>query len=200
MDYHYTWEMARYFEPLVGWLRHSGFFSFYVHLPVDSALGIGLFVWVYRRIRHSASVEVLKGTRQTLWYALYASVSWLTLASFGVGLKTMIVEELDYQERKWFEPYLAPGHLYITTACLAYLLFIVRAKTSYLDRFLALYVQVALMAGYVVSLYRLFGEDVEGAVGGGLLFLFFAACNYDLLKRLRQQFSGGVSKVAEVPA
>lgn len=189
MDYHYTWEWARYFEPLVGWLHDIGFFSFYIHLPVDSLLGAVLFIGVYGRIRRQGFLETQKKSSWYFWHAVYFGVSWLALTSFGVGLKTMIVEELDYQERKWFEPYLAPTHLYISSACLAYLALIIRAKPRPVDWFLALYVQVALVAGYAVSGYRIVGEDMEGAIGGVLLFLFFAVCNYDLMRRIRRDLS-----------
>lgn len=188
MDYHYTWEWAQYFEPVVGWLHRLGYFSFYVHFPVDSLLGTILFVWVYRRLRRHTLLDAPTTRWRFVWYALYYSVSWLALTSLGVGLKTMIVEELDYQERQWFEPYLGPGHLYISSACVAYLALILKSKHSYSDLLLAAYVQVALMAGYVVSVYRMLGEDIEGASGGALLFVFFLACNYDLVKRVRRSF------------
>ena len=112
--------------------------------------------------------------------------------SLAVAFKTMIVEELVYQERKWFEPYLPGIHLYITSACLAYIALIVRSKRHSYDLLLAVYLQLALITGYVVAGYRALNEDIEGAIGGAILLIFFAVCNYDLFMRVRGDFSTGV--------
>lgn len=193
MEYHYTWELARYFEPLIGWLHRIGFFSFYIHFPFDSALGVVLFIWVFRRVHRTGHLATRRSSIRFFWYSIYFSASWIATSTFGVGLKTMIVEELDYQERKWFEPYLAPAHLYISSAALAYLALITRSKPTYYHLFLALYAQVALLVGYGVAGYRVGNEDIEGALGGGLLFLFFVVCNYDLISRIRKSIQLGIS-------
>lgn len=186
LDYHYTWEFARHFEPLIGWLYRSGFFNFYVHISVETVLAVVLFAWVFARVQRTGYLGSQKGYTRLFWHSIYFSICWVAMAAFGVGLKTMIVEELDYQERKWFEPYLAPSHLYISSVAFAYLLMVTRRKSNYFDLVWALYIQVGLLAGYVVAGYRVLNEDIEGATGGALLLLFFAACNYDLIRRVRR--------------
>jgi len=198
MDYHYTWQCAKHFEPIIGWLHRNGLFNFYVHVTAETALAILLFLWVFLIMKRQIVLQ--SGFNKSFWYSIYFSTCWVATASFGVGLKTMIVEELDYQERKWFEPYLAPSHLYISSAAFAYIAFVTKAKQSHYGLFLALYVQIALVAGYIVAAYRMAYEDIEGVLGGVLLFLFFAVCNYDLIskthrilsKRLHNGMSGDI--------
>jgi hypothetical protein len=113
----------------------------------------------------------------------------MAMNSLAVGFKTMIVEELVYQERKWFEPYLPGIHFYITSACLAYIALIVRSRPHYYDLLLAIYLQVALLVGIIVAGYRALNEDIEGATGGVILLIFFVVCNYDLIMRSRGEFS-----------
>ena len=187
MDYHYTWQFAKYFEPVIGWLHRNGLFNFYVHVTAETALAILLFLWVFSRVKRQLDSQ--SRFKKFFWYSIYFSTCWVATASFGVGLKTMIVEELDYQERKWFEPYLAPAHLYISSAAFAYIAFVTKTKQSYYSLLLALYVQIALVAGYFVAAYRMAYEDIEGAIGGALLFLFFAVCNYDLISKAQRILS-----------
>ncbi|HSE98618.1 MAG TPA: hypothetical protein VLD57_10175 [Blastocatellia bacterium] len=200
MDYHYTWEFARHFEPLIGWLHRRGLFNFYVHIPVETALAIALYIWVRARVRRTGYLDSRKRFSRFFWHSIYFSICWIAMASFGVGLKTMIVEELDYQERKWFEPYLSPSHLYISSVAFAYLFLITKSKSSYYDLLCALYIQIGLIAGSVVACYRMLNEDIEGATGGALLLLFFAVCNYDLIRRARRILSVNVSARSSVPA
>jgi hypothetical protein len=200
LDYHYTWEFARHFDPLIGWLHRRGLFDFYVHIPVMTALAIALFVWAFLRVRRIGYLGAQKRFPRFFWHSIYFSICWMAMASFGVGLKTMIVEELDYQERKWFEPYLAPSHLYISSVAFAYIFLIVKSKSSYYDLLWTFYIQVGLIAGYIVACYRMLHEDIEGATGGALLILFFAVCNYDLIRRARRILSANIPAQSRVSA
>lgn len=164
-----------------------------------SALGVALFIWIRRKVRRTGYLAGQSAYIRLFWYSVYLSVSWIATSTFGVALKTMIVEELDYQERKWFEPYLAPTHLYISSAALAYLILISRSKRTYYDLALFLYIQIALLAGYAVAGYRVANEDVEGAFGGVLLVLFFLVCNYDLISRVRKSLQAGISVRTHAP-
>lgn len=165
-----------------------------------TALAIALFVWASARVRRFGYLGAQKRLHRLFWYSIYFSICWVAMASFGVGLKTMIVEELDYQERKWFEPYLAPSHLYISSVALAYIFLIVKSKSSYYDLLWIFYIQVGLIAGSVVACYRMLYEDIEGATGGALLMLFFAVCNYDLIRRARRILSASISAQSRVSA
>jgi hypothetical protein len=189
VEFHYTWEFARHFGPLLGWLHRSGFFNAYIFLPVMTLPAIALFAWVVIRLKRNNSIRTNKKTLRFLWYFLYFYICWMAMNSLAVGFKTMIVEELVYQERKWFEPYLPGIHFYITSACLAYIALIVRSRPHYYDLLLAIYLQVALIVGILVAGYRALNEDIEGATGGVILLIFFVVCNYDLIMRSRGEFS-----------
>jgi len=188
MDYHYTSEFGRYFDFIVGWLHRINFFNFYFYVPLITVLAIVLFLWVFIRVRRTNYIADRRKFTQLFWYSIYALFCWMTFGAFFVALKMMIVEELDYQERKWFEAYLTPAHLYISSVCVAYLAFIIKSRLRHYDLLLAFYIQVGLIAGYAVASYRVLNEDIEGAIGGVILLLFFAACNYDLVRRIRTNF------------
>jgi len=185
-DIHYTWSFARLFGPLLRPLHESGFFFFAVFLPVMTIPSIALFIWAVKKIRRNNTLWANNRVARFLWYSFYFYISWMALNSLAVAFKTMIVEELAYQEREWFEPYLPGIHFYITSACLAYLALVVKSKYQFYDLMLALYLQIALIAGYATAGYRAMNEDRDGAIGGLILLVFFAVCNYDLIKRLRR--------------
>lgn len=189
MEFHYTWEFARHFAPLLGWLHRSGFFNAYIFLPVMTLPAIALYVWVFIRLRRNNSIRTTRKSLRLLWQFFYFYICWMAMNSLAVAFKTMIVEELVYQERKWFEPYLPGIHFYITSACLAYIPLIVRSRPHYYDLPLGIYLQVALIVGIIVAGYRTLNEDIEGAIGGVILLIFFVVCNYDLFMRLRGDFS-----------
>ena len=153
---------------------------------------IALYVWVSGRLRRNTSIRTNNRTLRFLWQSFYFYICWMAMNSLAVAFKTMIVEELVYQERKWFEPYLPGIHFYITSACLVYIALIVRSRFHYYDLFLSIYLQVALLVGFVVAGYRTLNEDIEGAIGGVILVVFFAVCNYDLIMRARGDFSPSV--------
>jgi hypothetical protein len=188
-DIHYTWSFGKYFGPILRPLHDSGFFFAAVFLPVMTVPSIILFIWVMRRIRQNDTLAGSAGFARFLWYSFYFYISWMALNSLAVAFKTMIVEELVYQERKWFEPYLPGIHFYITSACLAYLALVIKSRYRSSDLLLAIYVQVSLLAGYATAGYRALNEDRDGAIGGVLLLVFFAVCNYDIIKRLRRGYS-----------
>lgn len=187
MDYHYTWEFGRHFDFIVGRLHRANFFYFYFYTPLITVLATALFFSVVRKIKRTKYLAEGSRISRVIWYANYYLFSWIAVGGFAVAIKMLIVEELDYQERKWFEPYLTPGHLYISSAAFAYLAFITKSTTSSYDLLLALYIQVAFIAGYYVASYRLLNEDIEGAIGGFILLIFFAVCNYDLFRRMRDK-------------
>ncbi len=200
MDYHYTWEFGRHFDFIVGPLHRANFFYFYFYTPLITVLATGLFWWVLRRTRRTHYVADGSKFSRLFWYANYYLFCWMAVGAFAVAIKMLIVEELDYQERKWFEPYLTPGHLYISSAAFAYLALITRTKSRYYHLILAIYVQIALIAGYYVSLYRMFNEDLEGAIGGFILLLFFAVGNFDLFRRVRGIFRLQIPSRTQVAA
>src|SRR5712691_676726 len=200
MNYHYTWAFGRHFDFIVGWLHRVNFFYFYFYVPLITILAICLFLWVFARVRRTNYLADQSRLSRFFWYGIYFSFIWIAVGGFFVAVKMMIVEELDYQERKWFEPYLSPGHFYISSVCFAYLAFILKQKLSYYDLILAFYIQVGLLIGFGVASYRVLHEDIEGATGGVILLIFLAACNYDLIRRVRRNFPAGIPGRRKVTA
>jgi len=196
MEYTYTWQFARHFEPLLGWLRESGFFEAHVYITVMTIPAVALFVWVIRRRRRNKLIGSGARVSRFLWNSLYFYVCWVAMTSLAVAFKTMIVEELDYQERQWFEPYLPGIHFYITSAGIAYIALTVRSSFRFPDLLLASYVQIALVLGYIVAGYRALNEDLAGAAGGIILFLAFTSCNYDLIRSARRKVKGQSAKAS----
>lgn len=196
MNYHYTWEFGRHFDFILGWLHRVNFFYFYFYVPLITVLALVLFLWVFARVRQTNYLADQRKFSRFFWYSVYSIFCWMTFGAFFVALKMTIVEELDYQERKWFEAYLTPAHLYISSACVAYLAFIIKSNLRNHDLFLAFYVQIALLLGYAVASYRVLNEDFEGAIGGVILLLFFAAANYDLFRRVRTNFQSIPARTA----
>ena len=185
-DIHFTCSFARFFAPMLRLLYNSGFFFAPIFLSVMTVPAIALFVWVVKKIRRNHTLDPTSRFVRAFWFSFYFYISWMALNSLAVGFKTMIVEELVYQERKWFEPYLPGIHFYITSACLAYLALIIKSRYRFSDLLIAIYLQIALIAGFATAGYRALNEDRDGAIGGVLLLLFFAVCNYDLAKRVRK--------------
>jgi hypothetical protein len=188
MEFHYTWQFGRHFAPLLRFLREIGFFEAPVYMTAMSVPAAPLFVCVFRSVRRRGPTAGGRAAR-FLRYGLYLFMCWLAMTSLAVAFKTMIVEELDYQQRQWFEPYLPGIHFYVTSACLAHVALVAQSKLRVYHLLLVLYTQVALLAGYAVAGYRALSEDFAGAAGGVVLFAFFAACNYDLIARARRGFS-----------
>ena len=173
--------------PFLLFLRALGFFEWYVYIPVMTVLAIGLFRSLVGTLDHNGS---LAGRRwRAVWLAAYFGLCFLATNGLAVGLKTLIVEELDYPARVWFEAYVGPLHFYIVAVVLAYLVLLARNRTAALDRGLGLFVQIGLLAGYSVGVFRILNEPISAAnptagLSGFILCAWFALYNYDLYRRL----------------
>ena len=129
-----------------------------------------------------------------MWLAAYYGLCFLVTNALAVAFKTLIVEELDYPTRVWFEAYVGPLHFYIVSVVIAYLALIVRNTREALVRLLGIFVQIGLIAGYVVGHFRIFNERISlleptGGFSGFVLCAYFALSNYDLYQR----FIGGLA-------
>ena len=174
--------------PVLLWIRSTGFFEAYVYMPVMTIASVGLFLWLARRLRSNGTFEGPRSQGRRVWLAAYYGLCFLVTNSFAVALKTLIVEEMDYVTRVWFEAYVSPLHFYIVAVVVAYLVVLVRNRRSPLDRALGLFVQLGLIAGYGVGIYRIFNEpisltDVTAGVSGFVLCAYFGLYNYDLYRR-----------------
>ena len=147
--------------PFLLWLRSLGFFEWYVYMPVMTGLAIWLFRGLARALDGNGTFAGRRG--RAAWLASYFGLCFLVTNGLAVGLKTLIVEELDYPARVWFEAYVGPLHFYIVAVALAYLVVVARNRAAGLDRGLALFVQVGLLAGYAVGVFRVLNEPISAA-------------------------------------
>jgi len=184
MEFHYTWQFGRTFAPFLGLLHRSGFFEPAVYLSIMTIPAIALFAWMIPRAKPEISATSTSKLARGLRYFLYFFMCWMVTNSFAAGFKTMIVEELAYQERKWFEAYLPAVHLFAASAFLVDIVLVGKPIIGRFRLLAACYLQFALLAGYGAAIYRLWHEDTEGAIGGIILLVFFAYRNYALAKRL----------------
>jgi len=174
--------------PFLLWVRSTGFFEAPVYMSAMTAVSIPLFLWLKRRLRANGTLSTPRARVDLLWLTAYYGLCFLATNVLAVAFKTLIVEELDYESRVWFEAYVGPLHFYIVSAILAYIALLLRARREPLDVVLGAYVQMALIAGYAVGVYRMMNEpfsivDLTTGVGGLILAAYFAIYNYDLYRR-----------------
>ena len=172
--------------PFLLFLRALGFFEWYVYMPAMTALAIWLFRGLVRTLNRDGTFAARPWRR--LWLAAYFGLCFLATNGLAVGLKTLIVEELDYPTPVWFEAYVGPLHFYIVAVALAYLALVARNRAAALDRGLGLFVQFGLLAGYSVGVFRILNEPISAAnptagLSGFVLCAWFAFYNYDLYRR-----------------
>lgn len=182
----FTNRLGEVLAPVLLWMRDIGFFEWYVYIPVMTALAVGLFLIVVRATERNGTFS--DRPRRAIWLAAYFGLCFLATNGLAVGLKTLIVEELDYPTRVWFEAYLGPLHFYIVAVALSYLALIARNRTAALDWGLGLFVQIGLLAGYSVGIYRLLNEPISLAaptmgLSGVIMCAAFALYNFDLYRR-----------------
>lgn len=174
--------------PLLLWLRGTGFFEAYVYMPLMTAASIGLFWWLYGTFDRHRTSGASRLSRY-VWLAVCYALCFLVTNSLAVAFKTLIVEELDYTNRVWFEAYVGPLHFYITAVAVSYLVLIARNRRAPLDYALGLFVQVGLLGGYAVGVHRLLNEpfslaDPTTGISGVIFFAWFGLYNRDLYRRL----------------
>ena len=174
--------------PIIVWLRDVGFFEWYVYIPFMTILSIGIFRYLLVWLADNGTFSGFSRTQRSLWSGAYYGLCFLITNSTAVGLKTLIVEELDYSTRVWFEAYVGPLHFYIALVALVYLALLIRNQRLWPDYFGAIFVQLGLLAGYLVGIYRVvnepmsFGEPTAG-LSGIVLCIYFAVYNFDLYSR-----------------
>ena len=183
--------------PLLLWLRGLGFFEAYVYIPLMTAASVVLFWRLYGTFDRN---RTLRGPRlsRLVWLGVCYALCFLVANALAVGLKTLIVEELDYTGRVWFEAYVGPLHFYITAVAAAYLWLIARNRRETIDHALGVFVQAGLLAGYAVGVHRLLNEpfsltDPTTGISGLVFFAWFGVYNLDLYRRLLAAQSGAGS-------
>ncbi len=182
--------------PLLLWLRGLGFFEAYVYIPLMTAASVVLYWRLYGTFDRNRTLHGSRLSRM-VWLGVCYALCFLAANSLAVAFKTLIVEELDYTNRVWFEAYVGPLHFYITAVALAYLWLIARNRRRPLDYALGAFVQAGLLAGYAVGAYRLLNEpfsltDPTTGISGLVFFAWFGVYNLDLYRRLLVQGGAGL--------
>lgn len=190
MEVTFTNGFGELIGPFLLWVRATGFFEAYVYMPVMTLLSIPLYLWLARRIDANGTFEGYRARYRKLWLALYYGLCFLATNTLAVAFKTFIVEELDYPTRVWFEAYVGPLHFYIASVVTAFLLLLIRNGRTTTDIALGIYVQIGLIGGYSVAIYRVLNENISileptGGISGFVLAAYFCMYNYDLYKRGR---------------
>lgn len=186
---HFANPLGEWLAPLLLALRTTGFFEWYVYIPLMTLASIPLYGRLARRLASAGAFDVIPVRQRPLWRAAYYAVCFLLTNALAVGVKTLIVEEMDYTEPVWFAPLVSVLHFYIASVSGAYLWMIARSRRTWIDWLCGGYVQVGLAGGYAVAVYRMRYErwslvDPTMAVGAVLLGVMFAAYNWDLARRL----------------
>ena len=186
----FTNRLGEALAPFLLWLRGLGFFEWYVYVPVMTLGSIGIFWSLAKKLDSNGTFSGSRAQRRTMWLAAYYGLCFLATNLLAVAFKTLIVEELDYPTRVWFEAYVGPLHFFILSVVIAYLAVLVRNSQDRLDRTLGFYVQAGLIAGYGVGVFRIVNEPISlleptNGLSGFVLCAYCALCNYDLYKRFR---------------
>jgi hypothetical protein len=181
--------MGEWLAPLLLAIRATGFFEWYVYMPVMTLAAIPVYRLVRRRLDGAAAQQSDRRRQHPLWNAGYFAVCFILTNALAVAVKTMIVEEMDYTEPVWFSALVSPLHFYIVSVAAAYLWLVADPQPGYGDWIRAAYVQVGLLGGYAVGVYRVVNEpfsfaDPTTALGGIFLVLMFLALNFDAWRNL----------------
>jgi hypothetical protein len=183
----YANPLGEWLAPILLTLRAGGAFEASVYIPAMTIASVLLYAALHSRLRASRSPALYE--HRWLWVPGYYAVCFLLTNSLAVGAKTLILEEIDYQEPVWLTRLVSPLHFYIASVAASYLWLITRGRRGPFDRALAYYVQTGLVGGYAVALYRIVFErftlsDPTMAIGGFILGTMFAAYNVDLRRRI----------------
>ena len=173
--------------PFLVVIRATGFFEAHVFIPLMCFLSVVLFIGLKNRAMTNGVLEV--GMRKKGFYVFlfgYYSLCFLLTNASAVAFKTLIVEEMDYDQMYWFVPYVGPLHFYIVSVVLAHLHLVKSNRSSLFNRVLIVYAQIGYLGGYAVGVHRLLTEpfeltDVTTGMSGIFFFIWFGVLNFDLV-------------------
>lgn len=178
-------DFAETIGPLLIAIRTTGFFEAHVFIPLMTVASILLFIGL-NRIKQPTSLI----SPRWLWLIACYGLCFLATNVTAVAFKTLIIEELDYENTMWFESLVGPLHFYIVSVVIAYLLLIFGKTKATLSKVLCIYIQVGLIGGYAVALYRIFNEpislfDLTSGMSGFINIAWFGFYNVDIVSRFR---------------
>ncbi len=185
--------------PFLTALRATGFFEAEIFMTMMTAASVLLFAYLVRTAGKSPTGGMNhRFIARPLWMAACFALCFLATNVTAVALKTLIVEELDYERSVWFAPLVGPLHFYILSVVVAYLVLIFRARRAAFVRVLCAYVQVGLLGGYMAGAYRFFHEpitlgDPTSGISGLVFVAWFGLYNWDIAARYRSTWYGNRS-------
>lgn len=182
--------LAEFLGPILLLLQATGFFEAYVFMPTMTLLAAYLFVELKHKAVSNGSFAMWPWyRRRRLFKVICFSQCFLLTNAAAVALKTMIVEEMDYETYVWFIPYVSPLHIYIVSVVAAHIYLIWTNIRSGLSKALCVYVQAGLFGGYFVCFHRLVNEPFEltdptTGMSAYFMFAWFGMINLDIVSRL----------------
>ena len=130
----FTNRLGEALAPFLLWLRGLGFLEWYVYMPIMALASIGMFWSLTKKLNSNGTFSGSRAQRRTMWLAAYYGLCFLATNVLAVAFKTLIVEELDYPTRVWFEAYVGPLHFFILSVIIAYLAVLVRNSREVVSR------------------------------------------------------------------
>lgn len=182
--------MGEILSPILTAIRSTGFFEAYVYLPAMTLLGIATFWLFVKRVHINGFLAHRERKRfRFIWYGAIFSLCFLVTNAMAVAVKTMIIQETDYDPIPSYIAWVSPLHFYIVSVASAHLYLIWRNRQTAIDLFLSIYIQIGLLAGYYIGFYRLTNEPIElsnitSGISGVSFFIWFGILNWDLFSRL----------------
>lgn len=185
-DITYANGLGELLAPLLKLVRATGFFEAYVFMPLMTVLSIFVFIRLRKVLIINGTFESkFRGRFKWTLLSAYYSLCFVLTNVTAVAFKTLIVEEMDYETPVWYLHLVGPLHFYITSVVLAFLWLLRRNRNELLDRALCIYVQIGMLGGHYVGVYRLMNEpfefnDVTTGMSGVFFLLWFGILNLDI--------------------
>jgi len=181
--------LGEFLAPVLVAIRATGFFEAPVFMSLMLAAAIYLYVSLHKRLKaHNTLSDGFSSRYKRVLYFVGFSQCYLTTNAFAVALKTLIIEETDYETIPWFMAYVSPLHFYIVSVALAHIFLIWTNRVGILTKTLCLYIQVGLFGGYAIAAHRLLNEPFEltdptTGFSGVFMIGWFGLINLDIAKR-----------------
>lgn len=195
LDITFTNSMGEFLAPFLIAVRSTGFFEAPVYMSVMTGLSIYLYVKLRSVLKWNCTfIGTFRQHFKRTFHVAYYMMCFITTNVIAVAFKTMIRDEMDYETGVWYLHLVSPLHFYIASITGAYLWLIRRNRESLIDRTACLYIQIGLLGGYAVGIYRLIYEpfdllDVTTGVSGVFMITCFGFLNWDILNRFLATFN-----------
>lgn len=180
--------------PFLTALRSTGFFEAPVYMSVMTCISIYWYVRLIPILKSNGTFGAGFRVRfSKSFHVAYYMMCFMTTNVVAVAFKTMIREEMDYTTEVWFLNLVSPLHFFIASVTGGYIWLIYRNQKIWIDQVLCLYIQIGLIGGYTVGIYRLIYEpfdllDVTTGVSGLFMIACFGMLNWDVIDRFKSNY------------